>query len=167
MQKKDGTEQPVTFFPLGVIHSPFRDIAGMPIQPNGARGIRGTVEIAGRFVEGLKDLDGFSRIILIYSFHKCAGHELHVTPFLDPAPRGIFATRSPKRPNGIGISVVRLVSVDGPTLVIEDVDILDNTPLLDIKPYVPAFDAYPESRCGWFETVVHNATSIRSDERFR
>jgi len=167
MQKTDGTDQPVTFSPLGCIHSPFHDIAGMPIQPNGARGVRGTVEIDDRFVAGLKDLEGFGRIILIYSFHKCTGHELHVTPFLDPAPHGIFATRSPRRPNAIGISVVRLVSMNGSTLVIEDVDILDGTPLLDIKPYVPAFDAYPESCCGWFEKVVHKVTSVRSDERFR
>jgi len=167
MEKQEGNANPITVFAIGTIHSPFHDIAGMPIQPNGARGIRGTVEIADRFVDGLKDLDGFARIILIYSLHRCSGYDLHVKPFLDPAPRGIFATRSPKRPNAIGLSVVRLISVNGPTLVVEDVDILDGTPLLDIKPYVPAFDAYPASCCGWLETVAQNAESTRSDERFR
>ncbi|WP_321505261.1 tRNA (N6-threonylcarbamoyladenosine(37)-N6)-methyltransferase TrmO [uncultured Methanoregula sp.] len=167
MQQNGGDENPITFFPIGTIHSPFHDIAGMPIQPNGARGERGTVEIADRFAGGLKDLDGFARIILIYSFHKCTGHDLHVKPFLDPAHRGIFATRSPRRPNAIGLSVVRLVSVNGSTLVVDDVDVLDGTPLLDIKPYVPAFDAYPDSCCGWLESVAKNAESVRSDGRFR
>ena len=167
MQQPDGCKNPITFFSLGTIHSPFHDIAGMPIQPNGARGIRGTVEVADQFAEGLKDLEGFARIILIYSFHKCTGHELHVKPFLDPSPRGIFATRSPRRPNAIGLSVVRLLSINGSTLSVEDVDILDGTPLLDIKPYVPAFDAYPDSCSGWLEMVAHNAGSVRSDGRFR
>jgi len=167
MQQQVGDGHQIPLFSIGTIHSPFHDIAGMPIQPNGARGVRGTVEIADRFVDGLKDLDGFARIILVYSLHKCTGFDLLVTPFLDPAPRGIFATRSPKRPNAIGLSVVRLVSVNGPTLVVEDVDVLDGTPLLDIKPYVPAFDAYPESCCGWLEPVAKNAESTRSDGRFR
>ena len=167
MQHGDGLGDQIALFPIGTIHSPFYDIAGMPIQPNGARGVQGTVEVADRFVDGLRDLEGFARIILIYSFHRCNGHDLHVKPFLDTTPRGIFATRSPRRPNAIGLSVVRLVSVNGSTLVVEDVDVLDGTPLLDIKPYVPAFDAYPESCCGWLESVAKNAENIRSDGRFR
>ena len=161
---------PVTAFmytPIGTIHSPYTDIAGMPIQPSGARGVRGTIEIRSDFCEGLCDLDGFSHIILLYALHRCTGYSLTVTPFLDPAPHGIFATRSPKRPNAIGLSVVRLVGVDGCMLTIEDVDILDGTPLLDIKPYVPAFDAHPDTRHGWFEHAAKNAETVRSDDRFK
>jgi tRNA-Thr(GGU) m(6)t(6)A37 methyltransferase TsaA len=139
----------------------------MPIQPNGARGTRGTVEILPDFHEGLRDLDGFERIILIYAFHCCTDHQLVVTPFLDKTPRGVFATRSPKRPNAVGLSTVRLLEVKDGVLEVEDIDVLDGTPLLDIKPYVPAFDAYPGSRSGWLESVAGNAKTTRSDDRFR
>jgi len=167
MQDLPDTPASITYTPIGTIHSPFPDISGMPIQPNGARGTRGTVEIDPAFREGLRDLDGFERVILIYAFHRCTDHRLTVTPFLDTAPRGVFATRSPKRPNAIGLSVVKLIEVTGTTLAIEDVDILDGTPLLDLKPYVPAFDAYPGSRSGWLETAAGNAGTVRSDDRFR
>lgn len=156
-----------TYTPVGTIHTPFRDIAGMPIQPSGARGVRGTIAIDPRYREGLRDLDGFERVFLIYALHQCTDHLLTVTPFLDTTPRGIFATRSPKRPNAIGLSVVRLLGIDGCTLAIEDVDMLDGTPLLDIKPYVPEFDSYTGLRCGWLETSARNATTVRSDDRFR
>jgi tRNA-Thr(GGU) m(6)t(6)A37 methyltransferase TsaA len=138
----------------------------MPIQPSGARDVQGTVEIFDQYAEGLCDLDGFSRIILIYAFHRCTSCQLTVTPFLDTTPRGIFATRAPCRPNPIGFSVVRLIGVQGKTLIIEDVDVLDGTPLLDIKPYVPAFDAYPNASCGWLEKSAQGAESFRSDKRF-
>ncbi|MDD4138289.1 MAG: tRNA (N6-threonylcarbamoyladenosine(37)-N6)-methyltransferase TrmO [Methanoregula sp.] len=167
MQNLQDCPATFTYTPIGRIHSPFHDIAGMPIQPNGARGIRGTIEIHSPYREGLRDIEGFERIILIYALHKCTGPCLTVTPFLDTTPRGIFATRSPKRPNAIGLSVVRLREVNDGTLTISDVDVLDGTPLLDLKPYVPVFDAYPGSRCGWFETVAGNAKTIRSDDRFR
>lgn len=156
-----------SYTPIGMIHSPFTDIAGMPIQPVGARGIRGTIEIREDLREGLSDLAAFSRVILIYALHRCSGYSLTVIPFLDPAPHGVFATRSPKRPNAIGLSVVKLVGVDGCTVTIEDVDVLDGTPLLDLKPYIPSFDAYPDSCCGWFEHTAENAREIRSDDRFR
>ncbi|HNX17426.1 MAG TPA: tRNA (N6-threonylcarbamoyladenosine(37)-N6)-methyltransferase TrmO [Methanoregula sp.] len=167
MHKEPGPAATYTYTPIGTIHSPFTDIAGMPIQPVGARGVRGTIEIRDDLCEGLCDLAVFSRIILIYALHRCSGYSLTVTPFLDPVPHGIFATRSPKRPNAIGLSVVRLAGVDGCTITIEDVDVLDGTPLLDIKPYVPSFDAYPDSCCGWFESVAENAKETRSDNRFR
>ena len=156
-----------TYTPIGTIHSPYEDLSGMPIQPTGARGVRGTIDIFPEYRDGLCDLDGFSRIILIFVFHKSTEYTLVVKPFLDDTPRGVFATRAPKRPNAIGLSIVRLTGMHGYTLAIEDVDILDGTPLLDIKPYVPAFDAYPDAASGWLEPVIQNAESFRSDARFR
>ena len=139
----------------------------MPIQPSGAAGVRGTVELFPEFADGLKDLDGFSHLILLYHFHESRGYKLIVTPFLDSEPRGVFATRAPKRPNPIGLSIVRLVQVRGYTLDIENVDILDGTPLLDIKPYVPEFDHQENCRIGWLEQVRGMAKAKKSDDRFR
>jgi tRNA (adenine37-N6)-methyltransferase len=167
MQGERKSRDPLSFVPIGIIHSPYTDITGMPIQPNGARGIRGTVEIFEKYKEGLKDIEGFSRIILIYAFHRCQSYELTVTPFLDTTPRGLYATRAPCRPNPIGFSTVQLIEARGSTLVVEDVDILDGTPLLDLKPYVPAFDSYPDASSGWLEHSAHGAESFRSDKRFR
>ncbi len=153
----------VTYTPIGTIRSPFRDIAGMPVQPNGARGTKGSIELYEPYRGGHCDLDGFERIILIYAFHRCTGHCLTVTPFLDTTPRGVFATRSPKRPNAIGLSVVRLIEVKDTMLIIEDVDVLDGTPLLDIKPYVPAFDAYPVPAAGgWRRLPAMRGPSVRT-----
>jgi len=166
MQDEKEFRNPRSFFPVGIIHSPFTNITNMPIQPNGARGIRGSVEISEEFRDGLNDIKGFSRIILIYAFHRCQSYKLTVTPFLDTRPRGVFATRAPCRPNPIGLSIVRLIEVKGTTLIIEDVDILDATPLLDLKPYVPALDSYPDASSGWLEHVVQGAESVRSDSRF-
>lgn len=157
----------ITYRPIGVIHSPFKEIAGMPIQPTGAREVRGTVEVLPKFVEGLKDLDGFSHIILLYHFHQAKGVSLSVTPFLDSQTRGLFATRAPRRPNPIGLSIVKLLSIERNVLHIENVDILNGTPVLDIKPYVPAFDQYPDSRVGWLEEVKEKVREKRSDERFQ
>lgn len=155
-----------TFVPIGIIHSPFTEISGMPIQPNGARGIPGTVEIFEEYKEGLLDINGFSHLFLVYAFHRCVSFTLTVTPFLDTIPHGVFATRAPKRPNAIGLSVVRLREVQKTTLSVEDVDILDGTPLLDVKPYVPVFDAYPGAKSGWLERNASGAGLFRSDERF-
>ena len=138
----------------------------MPIQPAGARGVRGAVEVFPEFCAGLADLDGFSRIVLVYHLHRSEGFSLRVVPFLDDRERGIFATRAPRRPNPIGISTVRLVAVEGCRLVIEDVDIMDGTPLLDIKPYVPAFDAFVDERCGWFGECGNDAEMTSADGRF-
>ncbi len=139
--------------PIGVIHSPFLVASGTPIQPRAARGAAGAVTILPAFVPGLKDLDGFDRIWLIYWFHHAHydPSRLIVIPFLDDLPRGVFATRAPTRPNVIGLSAVRLVSVRGNELHIRNVDILDGTPLLDIKPYVPQFDSFAVARCGWLQ----------------
>lgn len=155
------------FQPIGVIRTPHDKKEGMPIQPSGAAGIHGTVEVAPEFAEGLADLDGFSHVILVYQFDRSEGFDLTVVPFLDTVPRGLFATRAPRRPNPIGLSVVRLEKVEGRTLHVEGVDVLDGTPLLDIKPYVPEFDAPPADRTGWLDDAADAARTRRSDRRFR
>jgi len=155
-----------SYTPIGTIHSPYTEPAGMPIQPAGAVGMRGTVVIDDQFRDGLRDLTGFSRIILIYAFHRSQGYELEVIPFLDTVPHGIFATRAPRRPNAIGLSIVRLISVNDGELIIDGIDVLDGTPLLDIKPYVPEFDCYPDEKSGWFAGCRERVVSMRADERF-
>ena len=155
----------IVFEPIGIIRSPFSDLAGMPIQPSQAVGVPGSIELLPELEAGLKDLDGFSHLMLLYHLHKSTDFSLEVVPFLDTVPRGLFATRAPKRPNPIGLSIVRLTAIDGPTLRIEDVDVLDGTPLLDIKPYVPAFDLRPEARSGWLEGRARR--EVRSDDRFK
>ena len=157
----------IEYAPIGIIHSPFTEPEGMPIQPAGATGVKGTVEVFQAFQRGLKDLDGFSHIVLLYHFHRSHGFNLHVVPFMDSEPRGLFATRAPKRPNPIGLSVVRLDEIEDGVLHIRNVDILDGTPLLDIKPYVPKFDAPKEVRTGWLEKAGKTVLSRRSDDRFK
>ncbi len=152
--------------PIGIINTPFTDPKGMPIQPCGAVGVRGTVEVAPDYAAGLRDLDGFSHVILLYLFHRSGGYDLEVVPFLDTEPRGLFATRAPRRPNPIGLSVVKLERVEGRTLHVEGIDVLDGTPLLDIKPYVPEFDGPADCRIGWLADVGDAARDERSDERF-
>lgn len=138
----------IKYKPIGIIHSPYTDPKGTPIQPKGSRDVQGTVEIFPKYSEGLKDLEKVSLIILIYHFHLSKKQSLKVKPFLDENIHGIFATRAPNRPNTIGISIVRLLNVEKNVLSIQDVDILDNTPLLDLKPYVPKFDRRKEVRIG-------------------
>ena len=157
----------IEFKSIGIIHSPFREPEGMPIQPTGAAGVKGTVELFEDFYPGLKDLDGFSHIILLYHFHRSHGFNLHVVPFMDSEPRGLFATRAPKRPNPIGLSVVQLDNIEDGLLHIQGVDVLDGTPLLDIKPYVPEFDAQVGVRTGWLEKTGKTVSSRRSDDRFK
>ena len=164
-QERD-TMDAIAYRPIGVVHSPFRDIKGMPIQPTGARGIAGTVEVAPEYADGLRDLAGFSHVILLYHFHLSKGYALEVQPFLDDRTHGVFAVRAPRRPNPIGLSVVALKQVDGCTLHIEDVDVVDGTPLLDIKPYVPAFDAREDVRTGWLADNAERVDRTRADGRF-
>jgi tRNA-Thr(GGU) m(6)t(6)A37 methyltransferase TsaA len=156
----------ISYRPIGVIHSPFEDIGNVPIQPTAASGIRGTVEVFVEVAEGLKDLEGFSHIILLYHFHRVTQTKLTVIPFLDRHPRGLFATRAPSRPNPIGLSIVRLLRVEDNVLHIENVDIVDGTPLLDIKPYVPAFDHQEAERTGWLAAARGKVKGKRSDGRF-
>ncbi len=158
----------VKYQPIGIIHTPYKDLHGMPIQPVGAKGVKGRIELKKEYEEGLKDLEGFSHIILIYHLHLCNGHSLKVKPFLDTVKRGIFATRAPKRPNAIGLSVVRLEKIEENMIYISNVDVVDGTPLLDIKPYIPHFDtSEDEEVCiGWFEDKHHEAKEKKSDKRF-
>ena len=153
--------------PIGIIHSPFKDIKGMPIQPSGAHGTEGLVEILPPYIDGLQDLVGFSHIILLYHFHKTDRVDLVVTPFLDSKPRGVFATRAPTRPNPIGLSIVELNGIEHNKLHISNVDILDGTPLLDIKPYIPEFDHYPDVEVGWLSSSEKESQPKVSDDRFR
>ncbi|MGC9313470.1 MAG: tRNA (N6-threonylcarbamoyladenosine(37)-N6)-methyltransferase TrmO [Sediminispirochaetaceae bacterium] len=154
------------FHSIGTVHSPFQELSGMPIQPPASQGARGRVIVNEEYAEGLLDLEGFSHIILLYVFHRCRGYNLQVTPFLDTVPRGLFATRAPRRPNPIGLSVVQLESVEGNVLYISNVDILDGTPLLDIKPYVPDFDPAGTVRTGWVEKAREKIPDRKSDDRF-
>jgi tRNA-Thr(GGU) m(6)t(6)A37 methyltransferase TsaA len=157
----------IEYHPIGIIHSPFTELSGMPIQPAGAAGIEGTVEVFSKYYDGLKDLEGFSHIIMLYHFHRSKGFKLHVVPFMDSRFRGVFATRAPKRPNPIGLSVIKLQKIQGNILYVENLDILDETPLLDIKPYVPAFDEETEVRTGWLEEARKEVSKRKSDQRFK
>ncbi len=159
-------DRSVTFHPIGIIHSPFKTREGMPIQSAAARDIRGEIQLEEQYVSGLQDLDGFSHIYLIYHFHLSRGYDLQVIPFMDEEHRGVFATRAPRRPNAIGLSIVRLAEVTGNVLHILDVDILDGTPLLDIKPYVTQMDAHVTQKEGWLTGKIEKMEEMVSDSRF-
>ena len=143
-----------TIRPIGIIHTPFTDKEKTPIQPPRSEAI-GRVEVYPEFADGLQDIDGLSHIILLYVFHRSSGYTLSVRPFLDDQQRGLFATRYPARPNPIGLSIVRLLEKRENTLVVDGIDMLDGTPLIDIKPYVPDFDVRTEVRTGWYATRAH------------
>jgi tRNA-Thr(GGU) m(6)t(6)A37 methyltransferase TsaA len=149
---------------IAVVRSPFSTTEGMPIQPSRAKGVLAKVVFAPEYSEGLRDLEGFSHIILLCHLHRAGPYQLLVVPFLDDEPRGLFSTRAPSRPNPIGLSVVRLLSVNDNTLEIADVDLLDGTPVLDIKPYIGEFDYRTDVRFGWLQAA--QARSRRSDNRF-
>ncbi|MCJ2670136.1 MAG: tRNA (N6-threonylcarbamoyladenosine(37)-N6)-methyltransferase TrmO [Candidatus Thermoplasmatota archaeon] len=155
----------IRYVPIGVIHSSFKEPSGVPIQAAVAEDNRGTVEVFPEFADGLKDIEGFSHIILFYHFH-LAGNALQVEPYMDDELRGVFATRAPSRPNPIGMSIVRLVRVEGERLHIQDVDVVDGTPLLDIKPYVPEFDVREATSIGWLKKRVDRLSKTRDDGRF-
>jgi len=157
----------IVYRPIGVIHSPFDDPEDMPIQPSGKASAPGTAVIRPELTPGLADLDGFSHVILLYHLDRASRVDLSVVPFLDARPRGIFATRAPTRPNPIGLSIVELRRIEGNTLHLDHVDVLDATPLLDIKPYVPEFDRPAETRAGWLEEQGGRVGVVKSDDRFR
>ncbi len=167
MSEPAQTLPPVTYTPIGVIRSDHQAAEQTPIQPVYARGCPGRAEVRPEFVEGLRDLEGFSHLILLYHFHRAGPAQLIVQPFTDDRPRGLFSTRHPRRPNPIGLSVVRLLRIEGGTLYLEDVDILDGTPLLDIKPYIRRFDGAAEPRGGWTETIDEETAHRRGLRGFQ
>ncbi len=156
----------IKYKPIGVIHSPFKEAKGTPIQPRAAKDIDGTVEVFPEYAEGLKDVEGFSHIILIYHFHLSKKSTLKVKPYMDNESHGVFAMRGPSRPNPIGISAVRLLRIEENILHIQDVDIVDGTPLLDVKPYVPEFDTREVTKTGWLEKNVHKLSTLKDNGRF-
>jgi len=156
----------ISYKPIGIIRSPFTEAKGTPIQAIAAQEFVGSIEVDPEYIAGLKDIEGFSHLILVYHFHLITESALLVKPFLDNELHGIFATRSPSRPNTIGVSIVGLIKVEGNKLYIKDVDIIDGTPLLDIKPYVPEFDIRETEKTGWFGKNVHKLSHTKDDGRF-
>lgn len=156
----------ITFQPIGKIRSEFKTVEGTPIQPTGAEGIEGKIELMPEFEEGLIDLEDFSHLILLYHCHLAGRCSLKNKPFLEDKEHGIFAIRAPSRPNSIGLSVVRLKKIEKNIIYIKDVDIVDDTPLLDIKPYVPEFDIRKDVKTGWYEKNVHKLSEKKDDGRF-
>lgn len=150
--------------PIGIIHSPHRSAVGAPIQPVYARQFEGTVVVDASYTDALDDVDGFDRVWIIYWFDRAKPFNTHVVPYRDDQPHGLFATRSPSRPNPIGLSSVRLLKREGCVLHVAEIDILDGTPLLDIKPYVAEFDAHPGARAGWLDAPGNRSET--ADNRF-
>ena len=156
----------IVYTPIGLVETPFNTIQEMPIQPCGGQGVKGRIILKTEFVDALTDLEAFSHIIVLYHFHKSKNFNPIVVPFLDNRPHGLFSTRAPRRPNPIGISVSRLERIEGNILDITDVDMLNGTPVLDIKPYVPEFDHHKVDRIGWLENNVDRTRDTSSDDRF-
>jgi len=154
--------------PIGIIRTPHKDILNMPIQPIAAGDARGYIELLPEYVDGLKDIEGFSHITLLYRFHKIDTYDLQVIPFMDEVKRGIFACKAPKRPNAIGLSTVKLIKVENNIIHIEQVDMLDKTPLIDIKPFYPRYDNRENVSIGWLEKNKDlEIEKLRADDRFR
>ncbi len=160
------SEPTISLAPIGIIRTPYSQLEEMPIQPKGAKESVGTIELLPQYAAGLKDIEGFSHIYLLYHFHQAQRTELVVTPFMDTTPRGVFATRSPLRPNHIGISIVELITRDKNMIKVRGIDILDKTPLLDIKPYIENFDTITNSHSGWMTASAEEVAAKRSDGRF-
>jgi tRNA-Thr(GGU) m(6)t(6)A37 methyltransferase TsaA len=157
----------ISIAPIGVVRSPFSELAGMPLQSVAGREVAGTVEILPALAAGLRDLEGFSHVHLLTWLHRAPRDgALQLVPFLDEELHGVFATRSPSRPNPIGLTVVSLLAIEGATLRVAGVDLLDGTPVLDLKPYVPEFDHFDATRVGWLEARASDVHRRRSDARF-
>jgi len=140
--------------PIGVVHSPFKEPSGVPKDSIDGMNYQGTVEIFPQYKDGLKDLDGFSHIIILFYFHKSEYYHLISKPYLDDHPRGVFATRSPHRPNLIGLSVVKLLRIDENIIYVRGIDMIEGTPVLDIKPYIPEFESNEGIIIGWLEGKI-------------
>lgn len=158
-------DESVTYRSIGRLHTPFTSHENMPIQ-SAASTTKGMAILYSAYEDALEGLEGFSHAILLYCFHKSAPYRSKVTPFLDDRPMGLFATRAPCRPNPLGMSIVRIESIRGTTISFEGADMLDGTPLLDIKPYVTSFDAYPNARDGWLSNKKDTLAQTQSDRRF-
>jgi tRNA (adenine37-N6)-methyltransferase len=166
-----GQDQPpepagISYRPIGIVRSPFTELTGMPLQSVAAGDVRGQIEIREELAPALADLDGFSHVHVVAHLHRGAPGGLTVVPFLDDARRGVLATRSPRHPNPIGLSVVRLLAVEGCTLHVVGLDLVDGTPVLDIKPYVPEFDVIAAERTGWLHDAAARVHRVRADSRF-
>jgi len=157
----------ITFEPIGIVHSPFTDLADMPIQPTGVKAAEGSLEIYPAFCDALADLEGFSHIYALYFFHKVSSWHPTVVPFLDTQPRGLFSTRAPRRPNPIGLSLLKILAIEDGRIQVAGLDILDSTPLLDIKPYIHGFEDPQDVRIGWLEGHAGQVKNRKSDHRFK
>jgi tRNA (adenine37-N6)-methyltransferase len=157
----------IIYKPIGIIYSPFKSIEGVPIQPAGADGIKGKIKLYKKYSNGLMNIGGFSHIILLYHFHLSKEYSLRIIPFLKNQEQGVFATRAPKRPNQIGISVVKIDKLEGNIINISNVDIVNGTPLLDIKPYAGLFDNVKNEKIGWLAKNINDVQKIKSDKRFK
>ncbi len=157
----------INYKPIGIIYSPHKESEKTPIQPVYAQGIKGRVEVYPEYVEGLKDLEGFSHIYLLYHFHKSDKVKLTVKPFLEDVERGLFSTRAPFRPNPIGLSIVKLLKIEDNFLEVENIDILNGTPLLDIKPYTAKFDSFDVSKSGWQENITDDVAQVKGRREYQ
>jgi len=155
------------FHAIGVVQSPHTDPSKTLIQPVFAQDAKGKVILDPGYSDGLVDLEGFSNIYLFYVFHKTKETKLTVRPFLEETTHGVFATRAPCRPNKLGFSLVKLISIEGNVLNVEDLDILDATPVIDIKPYIARFDTRDEVRSGWQDGVPDDTAALRGRRGFQ
>ncbi|MBF0299495.1 MAG: tRNA (N6-threonylcarbamoyladenosine(37)-N6)-methyltransferase TrmO [Oligoflexia bacterium] len=160
------TSTEVLFNPIGIIKTEFKNTVGIPIQFCFGRDHVGEVELYSQYVDGLKDLNDIQYIYLLYHFNRHSDYKLIVKPYMDETPRGLFSTRAPKRPNGIGLSIVEIIAIENNIIIFKGVDMVDNTPLLDIKPYVPKLDHVESNKNGWYDFVNNNGQKKISDDRF-
>lgn len=156
----------IIYKPIGIIHSQNKTPEGTPIQASSAKDIKGVIELYPEFVDGLTDLDEFSHIILLYHFHLSKEAKLISKPFMDDVSHGVFATRAPSRPNHIGISYAKIEKIEGNKIFVNGIDVVDGTPLLDIKPYVPQFDYNKVEKIGWLNKNVRKLPEAKDDGRF-